>query len=47
MDEVMAIIEIADLIRDETYDVLIVDTAPTGHTIRMLTLPGEMKKWMK
>ncbi len=39
MDEVMAIIEIADLIRDETYDVLIVDTAPTGHTVRMLTLP--------
>jgi len=47
MDEVMAIIEIADLIRDETYDVLIVDTAPTGHTIRMLTLPGEMKKWIE
>ena len=47
MDEVMAIIEIADLIRDETYDVLIVDTAPTGHTVRMLTLPGEMKKWIE
>ena len=47
MDEVMAIIEIADLIRDGTYDILIVDTAPTGHTVRMLTLPGEMQKWVE
>ena len=47
MDEVMAIIEMADLLRKGAYDVLIVDTAPTGHTVRMLTLPEQMLKWVE
>jgi len=47
MDEVMAIIEMANLLKDEVYDILIVDTAPTGHTIRMLTLPEQMQKWIE
>ena len=47
MDEVMAIIEIADLLGKGTYDILIVDTAPTGHTVRMLTLPEQMLKWVE
>lgn len=47
MDEVMAIIEIANLQKEGVYDVLIVDTAPTGHTIRMLNLPEQMRKWIE
>ena len=47
MDEVMAIIEMADLIKEGAYDVLIVDTAPTGHTVRMLSLPDQMQKWIE
>ncbi|MDO9530113.1 MAG: ArsA family ATPase [Syntrophales bacterium] len=47
MDEVMAIIEMANLIQDGTYDILIVDTAPTGHTVRMLNLPAQMQKWIE
>lgn len=47
MDEVMAVIEMANLIRDETYDILILDTAPTGHTVRMLNLPEQMRKWIE
>jgi len=47
MDEVMAIIEMANLLKEETYDILIVDTAPTGHTIRMLKLPAQMRKWIE
>ena len=47
MDEVMAIIEIANLMRDKTYDILIIDTAPTGHTVRMLNLPKQMRKWVE
>jgi len=47
MDEVMAIIEIADLLKEGTYDVVIVDTAPTGHTVRMLNLPVQMLKWIE
>lgn len=47
MDEVMAIIEIANLLKEGTYDVLILDTAPTGHTVRMLNLPEQMQKWIE
>ncbi|MBC8462477.1 MAG: ArsA family ATPase [Deltaproteobacteria bacterium] len=47
MDEVMAIIEVANLLRKGTYDILIVDTAPTGHTVRMLALPEQMLKWVE
>ncbi len=47
MDEVMAIIEVAQLISENIFDVLILDTAPTGHTLRMLNLPLQMEKWIQ
>ena len=47
MDEVMAIIEMANFLRDGTYDILIMDTAPAGHTVRMLNLPEQMQKWVE
>ncbi|MDD2302554.1 MAG: TRC40/GET3/ArsA family transport-energizing ATPase, partial [Eubacteriales bacterium] len=47
MDEVMAILEISRLMAEGAYDRLIVDTAPTGHTIRMLGLPEQMLLWVK
>ena len=47
MDEVMAVIEIANIFREGIYDILIVDTAPTGHTVRMLSLPEQMLKWIE
>jgi len=46
MDEVMAVIHMAELLREKTYDILLLDTAPTGHTVRMLALPEQMKKWI-
>ena len=47
MDEVFAIIEIANLLKEQSYDLLILDTAPTGHTVRMLALPEQMRKWIE
>jgi len=47
MDEVFAIIEIANLLKEQSYDILILDTAPTGHTVRMLALPEQMQKWIE
>ena len=46
MDEVMAVIEMARLLKENRFDTLIVDTAPTGHTVRMFDLPNQMKKWI-
>ena len=47
MDEVMAVIEIADLLKERAYDGIIVDTAPTGHNVRMMNLPDQMLAWIE
>jgi len=47
LDEVMAIIEIANILKNGQYDLIILDTAPTGHTINLLALPEQMEKWIK
>ncbi len=46
LDEVMAVIRIADLLKAGEYDLIILDTAPTGHTLVLLSLPEEMEKWI-
>ncbi len=47
LDELMAVIEIAGIVRDREYDLVILDTAPTGHTLRMLSLPHLMEHWIE
>jgi arsenite-transporting ATPase len=52
MDEVMAIIKIMDLTSEvssgsPTYDLVILDTAPAGHTIRLLALPAHIEQWIR
>ncbi len=42
IDEITALLEIARLARSVRYDTIIVDTAPTGHTLRMLSLPDTL-----
>ena len=39
MDEVMALFELSELDRAGTYARIVVDTAPSGHTSRLLRLP--------
>ena len=46
MDEFMAIRELMELVKAQQYDLIILDTAPTGHTIRLLELPGLMQQWV-
>jgi arsenite-transporting ATPase len=38
-DEAMAVLALLELERDSRWDRIIVDTAPTGHTLRLLALP--------
>lgn len=39
IDEVAALLELSRLARHGRYQLIVVDTAPTGHTLRMLSMP--------
>jgi arsenite-transporting ATPase len=39
-DEVVALAKVVGLIKNGSFDRIILDTAPTGHTLRMLSTPG-------
>jgi len=47
VDEVIAIADVADALADGTggYDVIVTDTAPTGHALRLLQTPGVLREW--
>ena len=47
LDEVMSFKKIIDFMQSSDYQVYIVDTAPTGHTLRLLTLPELLDRWIK
>jgi arsenite/tail-anchored protein-transporting ATPase len=47
LDELMAVLEITQLIHDRSYDLVVLDTAPTGHTLRLLELPDVMVSWIE
>jgi arsenite-transporting ATPase len=47
LDEIVAVLGAADLLLPGTYDLLIVDTAPTGHAIRLLETPATIQDWVK
>jgi len=47
MDEIMALIKIAHLLAEDEYELLVLDTAPTGHTLSFLELPDIFSKWMQ
>jgi arsenite-transporting ATPase len=46
-DELFAITRLADLIADETQAAIIVDTAPTGHFLRLIDLPASAGEWVR
>jgi arsenite-transporting ATPase len=47
IDEIMGFKTIVDLIEEGGFDKYIVDTAPTGHALRLLTLPELLDDWIK
>jgi arsenite-transporting ATPase len=47
MDEVGSLLWIADHHDSGRYDVIVVDAAPTGETLRLLSLPEAAKWWME
>lgn len=47
LDEVLAITRIVDLMEQGRYDLFVLDTAPTGHLLRFLEMPGLIEQWLK
>lgn len=47
LDEVMSLKKIIDYMESAEYERYIVDTAPTGHTLRLLLLPALLDEWIK
>ncbi|MGY5860045.1 MAG: ArsA family ATPase [Candidatus Thorarchaeota archaeon] len=45
-DEAMAFGKILEFIEDTSYDRVIFDTAPTGHTLKLLELPDQLDSWL-
>ncbi|MBN1897013.1 MAG: TRC40/GET3/ArsA family transport-energizing ATPase [Candidatus Aenigmarchaeota archaeon] len=46
IDEMAAMDKFMLYMRSKEYDVIIFDTAPTGHTLRFLSLPEVMDSWV-
>lgn len=46
MEEASAFLWIEKYYREKFYDVLIIDSAPTGETLTLLTLPQVMQSWL-
>lgn len=47
LDEIMALIRIMEFLAQDSYDLFVLDCAPTGHLIRLLELPGLINQWLK
>ncbi|MEK7332371.1 MAG: ArsA family ATPase, partial [Nitrospirota bacterium] len=46
-DEVMGFKKIIDMIEEGTFEKYVVDTAPTGHALRLLAMPELLDDWIK
>src|SRR6185503_5750504 len=47
IDEIAALGTISDLLEEERYHTIVLDTAPTGHLIRFLELPRVALSWIR
>jgi len=43
-DEIVALVEVLDELKKAKYDQIIIDTAPTGHSLRLLSFPDFLER---
>ncbi len=46
IDEFMSLVKLSHFIDDNIYTTICVDTAPTGHTLRLLSTPNVVNNWL-
>ena len=47
IDELAAIIDVTDAVDSGTTDLIVMDTAPSGHALRLLEMPSLVQDWVK
>ncbi|MEM6298741.1 MAG: ArsA family ATPase [Bacteroidota bacterium] len=47
IDEVMSLKSIIDIYEEKQFEKYVIDTAPTGHTLRLLSFPELLDAWVK
>jgi arsenite-transporting ATPase len=47
LDEIMALVRVMEFLEKGRYDIFIMDSAPTGHLLRLLELPELVDQWLK
>jgi arsenite-transporting ATPase len=47
LDEIMALVRAMKFLEQGRYDIFILDSAPTGHLLRLLELPELIDQWLK
>jgi len=47
LDELMAFLEISQWVEEDRYACIVVDTAPWGHTLRLLEMPELIDRWLR
>jgi arsenite/tail-anchored protein-transporting ATPase len=45
-DEVMGLKQLMDLMKESAFEKYVLDTAPTGHALRLLSMPGIFDEWI-
>ena len=46
IDEMLSLVTVMELLEQKTQDLIILDTAPTGHLLRFLEMPTAMADWL-